>query len=419
MPPRIVHRITDEFAIVAQHGTSALYLEWRENGRPRRRSTGCRSLPDALVAARTMILGMATVVETPAAQASIVCVLDRHYLLHASKLASASTFKATRRLWAEFWGSDTVADITPPRLRQFRAWLSARDLSDGYIRRVLGDGKAAFNAAYQDGELTSAPFIKLPPVAPGYPDYLRMPQLVRLLNTEMPEHLFTYLMIRLNTGCRGDAARDLQPFQIDWAAGLVQLNPPGRKQTKKFRPVVPMTAFLARYLRRLPASTYYVNYHGARVDSLRTAWAALLRRAGMPGAFPVKILRHTVGTELRRRGVPGWDVSGQMGHKKGESAPTTENYAKFDPAFLSSARDAIDTWMLELAEQVPRMRDASAMKPAGQCENGADRKVHAVQPLKVVGGTGFEPVTPTMSRCRIAPVVNHLDRQDTTDGDTE
>jgi integrase len=31
-----------------------------------------------------------------------------------------------------------------------------------------------------------------------------------------------------------------------------------------------------------------------------------------------KVLRHTVAEELRRRGIPDWEVSGQSGHKKGE-----------------------------------------------------------------------------------------------------
>lgn len=66
-------------------------------------------------------------------------------------------------------------------------------------------------------------------------------------------------MIRLNTGCRGDAARDLQPFQIDWDAGLVILNPTGRQQTKKFRPIVPLTDYLRGYLGRLGTVNRYVN----------------------------------------------------------------------------------------------------------------------------------------------------------------
>jgi hypothetical protein len=37
----------------------------------------------------------------------------------------------------------------------------------------------------------------------------------------------------------------------------------------------------------------------------------------------------------RRRGVPAWEASGQLGHRVGG---TTEIYAKFDPAYLGQAR---------------------------------------------------------------------------------
>lgn len=209
-------------------------------------------------------------------------------------------------------------------------------------------------------------------------------------------------------------------------------------------------AFLAhkRCRRRFTSST------GAARKSNRSGppSAGSASRPGLPAkAFRPRILQHTVGTELRRRRVPGWDVSAFLGHVKGEAAPTTENYAKFGPDFLEEPRKAIDEWMLELAERVPRMAavyaaeierrkavqaiqfesrekaraslpqpapgfnvrelrlawdrdqagsDASSMTPRPACENGGTPKGPAVQPLKLVGDTGFEPVTPPMSRSR-------------------
>ena len=205
-------------------------------------------------------------------------------------------------------------------------------------------------------------------------------------------------MIRLNTGCRGDAARDLQPFQIDWDAGLVMLNPAGRQQTKKFRPIVPLTDYLRGYLKGLGSVTRYVAWHGEKIDSIKTTWRSVRQAAELPTTFYPKILRHTVGTELRRRGVPGWDVSGQLGHKKGESAGTTENYAKFDPAYMARAKEALDQWMQELAADVPRMRDNTAMTQPLTAESITSSEGEEPRGLRVVGGTGFEPVTPTMSR---------------------
>lgn len=364
MSSRIAYQITDEYALVRRPKSPFLYLEWREEGRPVRRSTGCSDIEQAKQRARDIILETAAIRQAPADASRIIDILDRYFLTYARKLASASTYKASFKLWGAFYGDDVVTDLKPGRQRAFKKWLEARGLSAGYVRRVIGDGKAALNYAWEEQEIDRVPFIKLPPVAGGYPHFARHAQLVAFLNAPMPDYLFAYCMIRLNTGSRGDAARDLQPFMIDRGAGLITLNPPGRQQTKKFRPIVPITEFLAAFIDRQPASAYLVNYQGRRLKGVRRAWHNARVAAGLPKWFTPRVLRHTVGTELRRRGVPGWDLSGQFGHKKGESAPMTENYAKFDPAYLASAKAAFDAWMRELAAEVPRMRGAAAGRPA-------------------------------------------------------
>ncbi|GAB2592681.1 hypothetical protein ISP15_09305 [Dyella jejuensis] len=83
---------------------------------------------------------------------------------------------------------------------------------------------------------------------------------------------------------------------------------------------------------------YYVNWRGRWIDSIKKTWARV--RTGAAAAwFAPKMLRHTVAAELRRRGVPSWEVSGQIGHKR---AGTSEIYARFDPDYLSKAARALD-----------------------------------------------------------------------------
>jgi integrase len=414
---RIVYRITDEYALVRQHRSPMLYLEWREQGKPERRSTGCRELEPAKQRARELILEHAQIVDAKPEDVPLVAMIERYYLRHGKTLASKDTAKRGLALWGEYFpATDTVASLSTTRQREFLTWLVDRGLSKAYARRILGVGKAALNRAWHDNEIRQVPFVRLPAIGAGYPYYADFEQLVGFLNAPMPAHLFTYCMIRLNTGCRGDAARDLRPFQVDWRRGLVDLNPPGREQTKKFRPIVPLTDFLRAYLASLPPADCYVNWHGHQVASIRTTWRQVRDDAKLPAWFAPRVLRHTVGTELRMRGVGGWDVSGQLGHKKGESAPVTENYAKFDPSYLKAAKTAFDTWMQELAAVVPRMRDETAMKLPSQIMAGtrttgsAESRVVAGSPpgQPVVGGTGFEPVTPTMSRLRKLTLVRDL-----------
>jgi integrase len=300
-------------------------------------------------------------------------VIDRYMVQHGSKLASKSTAIVGANLWKQWWVGSTVADMTVARIESFNDWLFDRGYSNNYVRRVLGIGRAALNRAHRRQELASVPFIQLPEKGEPFFHVATIQQIAAFLNAldQAEGYLYTYCMIRVNTGCRGDAARDLQPFQVDYRDSIVRLNPQGRKQTKKYRPVVPLTDTLRAHLERLATETYYVAWNGRHIGSVRKAWAAVRKRAGLPVWFSPKVLRHTVATELRRRGVPGWEVSGLLGHSTSEASRTTEIYAKYDPEFLSKARIAIDAWMKELAALVPAMNCPNTA-PTGNSPAGQD-----------------------------------------------
>lgn len=351
--PREIHRITDQFALVKRKGSQRWNLEWREGGKVQRRATGCADLEPALDRARELILAGARLHQERPADIGVMEVLDRYRLNYGKDLASAATVARACKLWALFWGERALVDVTCTEVDRFTRWLYKRRLAQGYVRRVLSVGKAAIARAFRLGELQQAPHIQLPPHGEAYPHYATREQLVTLLNAAMPDHVWTYILIRLCTGCRGDAALDLQPFQVDRHARLVRLNPPGRQQTKKRRPVVPLCDALAAHLGALPASAFYVNWHGERIHTIRMAWNELRDACGLPKWFIPKVLRHTVATELRRRGVSGWEASGLLGHKTGG---TTDTYAKFDPAYLGQVRHAIDAWMVDLSADVPTLR---------------------------------------------------------------
>lgn len=376
---RIVYRITDEYAIVERKGSSNLYLEWRERGQKIGRSTGCRSLDDAKRRARELILQLADIRDAEPAETPILAVLDRYWLKRGNELPSRDTIKRAIVLWREFWGeSKTIVDLTAGRQEDFIAWLRGRGLSDGSTRRIVGVGQTALNRAWKRGEVRQVPFVPLPEGGESFPHVATRDQLVHLLNTSMPAHVFTYILIRLNTGCRGDAALDLSPAQIEWDSKLIRLNPAGRRQTKKYRPVVPLTRALAAYLKPIKPPGFYAGWKGRKTKSIKTTWRKVRNSAGLPVWFAPRTLRHTVASELRRRGVPGWEVSGLLGHKRGEAAATTANYAKFDPSYLGKARKAIDAWMADLARDVPALRGVSTGSQAKPKNNGATIKSRAV-----------------------------------------
>ena len=357
--PRV--RITDDFALVTRKGSKNWYLEYREDGKAVRRPTGTSDFEQAKLAARDIILERIGLKDVKPTDIRVIDVIDRYYLQHGRTLPSKATAKRAKAIWAEFWGDATVADVTPPKQREFVAHMKEAKLSQGYIRRVLGVGQSALNRACQDGEILRVPFIKLPPISEAYPHVATRAQLVALLNA-CPAHVFTYCLIRLTTVCRGDAALDLQPFQVDFDHGLIRLNPEGREQTKKRRPVVPLTETLRAHLSTLKPKSHYVNWHGNKVVSIKTTWRKLRTKLKLPTWFVPKVLRHTAATHLRQAGVPGWEVSGFLGHTGGDSAKTTEIYAKFDPKYLGKARKELDAWMRDLAKDVPRLRQVQPSK---------------------------------------------------------
>ena len=392
---RIIYRITDEYAIVKRNGSPYLYVEWRERGQKVGRSTSCTGLDDAKRRAREIILESAEIRDAKSEEVPLLATLDRYYLQRGVKLASKDTAKRSLALWREHWGdAATLTDLTVDKQEAFVEWLRGKGYSDGYARRVIGFGRTATNRAWKRGEITSVPFIELPQGGEAFPHRATHAQLVALLNTPMPAHIWTYCLIRLNTGCRGDAALDLQPFQVDFDTGCVRLNPAGRRQTKKRRPVVPLTATLRAHLRPL-SGPYYAGWHGSETRSIKTTWRKLRVRAGLPAWFAPKVLRHTVASELRRRGVPKWDVAGLMGHEDDSGSATTGDYAKFDG---ERVRKALDAWMRDLANDVPALRGVRPGAAIPDKKTARSAKIEPFQPLKVVGGTGIEPVTPTMSR---------------------
>jgi integrase len=352
--PRI--KITDEYSLVKRSGSDNYYLQWQEGGKKQRRSTGTGDVAAAKLAARDIILREGQIVDQKPNDVLVSIVVDRYLAQHAGKLASKSSAQAMVKLWRAFWAGETVADMKIGKLELFNDWLKAKRLSQNYIRRVVGFGQAALNRAWKRQELTSAPYIPMPPAGEPFPHTATNDQLAKLLNAIGENaHLYTYCLIRLTTGCRGDAALDLQPFQVDYRDNLIRLNPPGRRQTKKYRAIVPLTQTLRAHLTTLPAGSHYVNWKGEPVASIRTTWRKLRVRAELPNWFAPKVMRHTVATELRRRGVPGWEVSGLLGHS-GATVRTTDVYAKYDPEYLSKARMALDAWMRDLAVMVPRLR---------------------------------------------------------------
>ncbi len=321
-------------------------------------------------------------------------LLIRYYQNHARKIPSAEQARLALKRWSDFFAGATVSDLTPDRQDAFVTHLRESGASDGYIARILTVGRAALNRAYKRQEITTVPFIMSVTSDAVRERRLSLDEAAAFFNAIDVEHLFMYAMVAFNTLARPEAIMELRRFQVNFDDRLIHLNPPGRKQTKKFRPVVPITDTLLPWLQRVRAVNV-VSYgkKDRQIRSIKTTFRKTVAKAGLEDDVTPYTIRHTIATELRKRGVPPWEVSGLLGHKSAGYA-TTERYAKYDPDYLGMAAKGIDAYFTELQEHVSRQIVLPLRTTCVPVKSVAGTQV----PDLLVGASGIEPPTPTMSR---------------------
>ena len=145
-----------------------------------------------------------------------------------------------------------------------RKTLAREGRSPAYARRIFQTVRAAIRRAARYQEVRNAPAILVGDFAElqGQRDrdlILTRAEIGRWLDAADP-HCLTFLVLLGATMARPGAILDLREGpQIDRARRLIDLNPPGRRQTKKYRPVVPMTEAA-----RLGAGRGDAGRHGPR-----------------------------------------------------------------------------------------------------------------------------------------------------------
>ena len=105
-------------------------------------------------------------------------------------------------------------------------------------------------------------------------------------------------------------------------------------------------------------------------------------------------LRHTMARHLRASGVDGWEVAAQLGHKQ-LGLSTTEIYAPFAPNYLSSSVEELDKYLQHIVTSPADMPISCTEHDQVEARKKALEEAKSLK--RMVGGTRFELVTPTMS----------------------
>lgn len=168
-----------------------------------------------------------------------------------------------------------------------------------------------------------------------------------------------FLLLALETAARKQAILDLTWDRVDFETKVIHFAVPGRKQTKKRRPSVPISDALLPSLKRMydERTSDRVLDHGGAV------WAtvqAIVVKAGLAEKQPrgtgeairstgisPHTFRHTAATHMARRGVPLYDIAGILGNSL---AVVERTYAKHCPGRLRAAVNSITSGILEMAE---------------------------------------------------------------------
>lgn len=189
------------------------------------------------------------------------------------------------------------------------------------------------------------------------------------------DHLFRFMVLSIGTWARPSTILDMTPDMRNDRLRVMNLNPKGRRQTKKFRPIVPMARFVEAWLDHWEAVDrekygdkwcgHYVHYKNRPITRIVKAFEANRVNANTPDLFPYA-MRHTMATEAMHWGVEEDDIQRMMGHKK-PGSKATKSYLHVRPGYLKKARKFTD-WYAMTVEKKLKVR--SLLVPAVGSDSG-------------------------------------------------
>ena len=395
--PEPVFKIGD-YWLGKKSGRDTWYRYWwdRERKCNRRASLGTTDLEEAKEKLAEWFVAQKEQPElSDLEQVLLADVIRVYYEKHAQHLQSHDTSRLNLNRWLDFYEpGTTIKDATrPKRIDAFISHLQNGDLSAAYINRILTDGRSAINKAWKDGVISSSPFIKslsLDDAEPkGRP--MEMDELRLFYHTAPGEHLKRFILWTLGTGARPSSVFDLHREQINLERELIDLNPRGRKQTKKIRPEVKLPSHLKPFV----CDGFQITFRGKPVKDVKTAWRNQRKNCNFDDRVQPYSLRHTIARHLRASGVPAWEVSAQLGHKKKEHS-ITEIYAPMDPSYLGQSVAAIDAF---LAELLACPDDRPLMTLPKRCPSEKDENPRSV--VNIGAGDEIRTHDPNLGKVRL------------------
>ena len=281
------------------------------------------------------------------------------------------------------FGAMPAASITIEDCRAHTATRAKTGIKPGTISTELGHLRMVLRWAEKKGLIDRAPHIERPAPPKRREHYLTRAECRRLIEAATMPHLRLYIITAMATGARNAALLGLTWDRCDFARGLIDLRDPAIDRPHKGRAVIPMNRTLRAALteaRDGALSDHVIEWAGHQVGSVKKGLKASAKAAGITGVVSPHVLRHSAAVHMAEAGIPMEDIAQYLGHD--DVTVTRRVYARFSPDYLRRAASVLEYDDLgSLNLESTTFSDEKSQEMAG----------------KVVGATGIEPVTPTMS----------------------
>lgn len=305
-------------------------LVWRENGKRRRRTLYAQDRPGAEAEARRL---WETGDDSPWTMGRLMTGYLASIAHKPSHQRRVDAWKAMRHFW----------DRIDPDLidaQMCKDYASQRSAGDATIRYELLQISTTLKWGRAGRHTTAKPEMWFPSAPERKVRHLSHRQFERFFAEVKAPHARLYVLLGLFTMARPSAILDLTWDRVDFDRGLIDLNPLGRKQTAKRRPVVPIADDLREPLEQAYAArqSAFVIEHGAKqVRNVKKAFQAASERSGIH--VTPYTLRHTGAVWAAEAGVSMAEIAQFLGHD--DDRTTQKHYARFTPDYLANVANAI------------------------------------------------------------------------------
>lgn len=231
---------------------------------------------------------------------------------HAATVASPQTQAYSIEALLGFWEASMVSEISAEACERYGRERvhpkTGRPVAPGTIRRELNTLAAALNHCRKRGYLTTVPVVKLPRTPETHQRALERSEIaamIRAARRKKLHHIARFILVSIYTGTRLAPALNLRlsgPATtggwFDLKAGVLYRIGGEERATKKRRTPAKLPRQLLGHARRWQAagSTWAVEWRGARVASIKTAWASVVAEARLGWRPTPHTLKHTAIT---------------------------------------------------------------------------------------------------------------------------